>query len=58
MTAEEMATCDSPEMITMNMYLSQIYHIFRGEIPAIKHKKIVSINKGYTKSLILLFLFL
>ena len=42
MTGEEMARCDVPDKLTMFSYLSQIYDAFRGEIPHIKHPKLVS----------------
>lgn len=43
MTGEEMAECQVPDRLTMLSYLSQVYEAFRGEIPHIKHPKLVSI---------------
>lgn len=42
MTGEEMAHCDVPDKLAMFSYLTQIYEAFRGEIPHIKHPKLVS----------------
>lgn len=42
MTGEEMAQCDVPDKLAMFSYLTQIYEVFRGEIPYIKHPKLVS----------------
>lgn len=42
MTGEEMVQCDVPDTLTMFSYLTQIYEAFRGEIPYIKHPKLVS----------------
>lgn len=36
-----MEQCDVPDKLTMLSYLSQIYDTFRGEIPHIKHPKLV-----------------
>jgi hypothetical protein len=41
MTGQEMEQCDVPDKLTMLSYLSQIYDTFRGEIPHIKHPKLV-----------------
>lgn len=41
MTGEEMANCEVPDSLTMLTYLSQVYEAFRGEIPHIKHPKLV-----------------
>lgn len=43
MTGEEMVNCDVPDKLEMFSYLTQIYEAFRGEIPHIKHPKLVSI---------------
>ncbi|XP_076546406.1 molecule interacting with CasL isoform X2 [Osmia lignaria lignaria] len=40
MTGEEMAQCDVPDKLAMFSYLTQIYEVFRGEIPYIKHPKL------------------
>ncbi|XP_025073209.1 F-actin-monooxygenase Mical [Pogonomyrmex barbatus] len=40
MTGEEMVQCDVPDTLAMFSYLTQIYEVFRGEIPYIKHKKL------------------
>jgi len=45
MTGQEMEQCDVPDKLTMLSYLSQIYDTFRGEIPHIKHPKLV---RGWT----------
>lgn len=37
-----MAQCDVPDKLAMFSYLTQIYEAFRGEIPHIKHPKLVS----------------
>lgn len=42
MTGEEMAECDVPDTLTMFSYLTQIYEVFKGEIPYVKHPKLVS----------------
>lgn len=42
MTGEEMAQCDVPDTLTMFSYLTQIYEAFKGDIPHIKHPKLVS----------------
>ncbi|XP_015434534.1 PREDICTED: protein-methionine sulfoxide oxidase Mical [Dufourea novaeangliae] len=39
MTGEEMARCDVPDKLAMFSYLTQIYEVFRGEIPYVKHPK-------------------
>ncbi|XP_076297907.1 molecule interacting with CasL isoform X3 [Lasioglossum baleicum] len=39
MTGEEMAECDVPDKLAMFSYLTQIYDVFRGEIPYVKHPK-------------------
>lgn len=43
MTGQEMAECDVPDKLSMFSYLTQIYEAFRGEIPHVKHPKLVSI---------------
>lgn len=40
-----MAECEVPDKLTMYSYLTQIYEAFRGEIPHIKHPKLV-VNFG------------
>jgi hypothetical protein len=45
MTGQEMEQCYVPDKLTMLAYLSQIYDTFRGEIPHIKHPKLV---RGWT----------
>lgn len=42
MTGEEMVQCDVPDTLAMFSYLTQIYEVFRGEIPHVKHPKLVS----------------
>lgn len=42
MTGQEMEDCPIPDLLTMLSYLTQIYDTFRGEIPHIKHPKLVS----------------
>lgn len=42
MTGEEMVDGDVPDFRMMVAYLTQIYDTFRGEIPHIKHPKLVS----------------
>lgn len=37
-----MAECEIPDKLSMISYVSQIYDVFRGEIPHIKHPKMVS----------------
>lgn len=37
-----MADCEEPDQISLMSYLSQVYDAFRGEIPHIKHPKLVS----------------
>ena len=44
MTGLEMEQCEVPDKLAMLSYLSQIYDSFRGEIPHIKHPKLVSIS--------------
>ncbi|KYN43906.1 Protein MICAL-3 [Trachymyrmex septentrionalis] len=51
MTGEEMVQCDVPDTLAMFSYLTQIYEVFRGEIPYIKHPKLVNKNRGYIKYL-------
>lgn len=41
MTGEEMSQCDVPDKLAMFSYLTQIYEVFRKEIPHIKHPKLV-----------------
>jgi len=41
MTAQEMEQCEVPDKLAMLSYLSQIYDTFRGEIPHIKHPRLV-----------------
>ncbi|XP_026671980.1 F-actin-monooxygenase Mical isoform X2 [Ceratina calcarata] len=45
MTGEEMAQCDVPDKLAMFSYLTQIYDVFRGEIPYIKHPKLEPENE-------------
>ena len=45
MTGEEMAQCDVPDKLAMFSYLTQIYEVFRGEIPYIKHPKLEPENE-------------
>lgn len=45
MTGEEMAKCEVPDYLNMFSYLTLIYETFRGEIPHIKHPKLVSVTK-------------
>ncbi|KAK0094794.1 hypothetical protein PV326_009977 [Microctonus aethiopoides] len=40
MTGEEMVQCDVPDKLAMFSYLTQLYEVFRGEIPHIKHPKL------------------
>lgn len=45
-----MAQCDVPDKLVMFSYLTQIYQVFKGEIPYIIHAKLVSDfkdNKSY-----------
>jgi len=42
-----MVLCDVPDTLAMFSYLTQIYEVFRGEIPYIKHTKSVSENRDY-----------
>lgn len=42
MTGQEIAANAIPDLLTMLSYLTQIYETFRGEIPHIKHPKLVS----------------
>ncbi|XP_042866389.1 F-actin-monooxygenase Mical-like isoform X3 [Penaeus japonicus] len=39
MTGREMSECEIPDKLSMISYISQIYDVFRGEIPHIKHPK-------------------
>ncbi|KAK2182205.1 hypothetical protein NP493_363g01001 [Ridgeia piscesae] len=39
MTGEDMAMCDSPDLVTMVSYLSQFYEHFRKQVKVIKDKK-------------------
>lgn len=48
-----MEQCDVPDKLTMLSYLSQIYDTFRGEIPHIKHPKLVR----FWTSVVFIFLF-
>lgn len=48
MTGEEMAQCDVPDKLVIFSYLTQIYEAFRGEIPYVKHPKLVSVVKVTT----------
>lgn len=41
MSGIEMEQCDIPDVLAMLSYLSQVYDIFRREIPHIKHPKLV-----------------
>lgn len=43
MTGHDMEKCEIPDFLTMLSYLTQIYDTFRGEIPHIKHPKLVSV---------------
>lgn len=43
MSGIEMEQCDIPDILAMLSYLSQVYDIFRREIPHIKHPKLVCI---------------
>lgn len=43
MTGEEMAACDIPDKLSMFSYLTHLYEAFRGEIPHIKHLKLVNL---------------
>ncbi|XP_076668643.1 molecule interacting with CasL isoform X3 [Andrena cerasifolii] len=45
MTGEEMAQCDVPDKLAMFSYLTQIYEVFRGEIPYIRHPKLEPENE-------------
>lgn len=45
MTGAEMAECEVPDKLSMISYVSQIYDVFRGEIPHFKYPKMV--RKGY-----------
>ncbi|XP_053994798.1 F-actin-monooxygenase Mical isoform X2 [Hylaeus volcanicus] len=45
MTGEEMAECDVPDKLAMFSYLTQIYEVFRGEIPYIRHSKLEPENE-------------
>ncbi|XP_043519152.1 F-actin-monooxygenase Mical isoform X6 [Frieseomelitta varia] len=45
MTGEEMVQCDVPDKLAMFSYLTQIYEVFRGEIPYIKHPKLEPENE-------------
>ncbi|XP_033364332.1 F-actin-monooxygenase Mical isoform X7 [Bombus vosnesenskii] len=45
MTGEEMAQCDVPDKLAIFSYLTQIYEVFRGEIPYIKHPKLEPENE-------------
>ncbi|XP_060832071.1 F-actin-monooxygenase Mical isoform X2 [Bombus pascuorum] len=45
MTGEEMAQYDVPDKLAMFSYLTQIYEVFRGEIPYIKHPKLEPENE-------------
>ncbi len=38
-TGLEMAQCAVPDRLTMMSYLTQVYDLFRGEIPYVKHSK-------------------
>lgn len=43
MTGEEMVNCDVPDKLDMFSYLTQVYEVFKGEIPFVKYPKLVSI---------------
>ncbi|XP_076636191.1 molecule interacting with CasL isoform X2 [Colletes latitarsis] len=45
MTGEEMAECEIPDKLAMFSYLTQIYDVFRGEIPYIRHPKLEPENE-------------
>lgn len=42
MTGEDIAKAEIPDYLAMFSYLTLIYDTFRGEIPHIKHPKLVS----------------
>ncbi|KAK3880510.1 hypothetical protein Pcinc_014999 [Petrolisthes cinctipes] len=44
MTGAEMAECDVPDKLSMISYLSQIYDVFRGEIPHLKYPKMDDVD--------------
>lgn len=48
-TGDEMASCEVPDKLAMFSYLTQIYETFRGEIPHIKHPKLVSSGHRYSQ---------
>lgn len=48
MTGEEMAACKVPDKLSMFSYLSHLYEAFRGEIPHIKHLKLVKSIINFT----------
>lgn len=50
MTGLEMEKCEVPDFLTMPVYLTQVYDAFRGEIPHIKHPKLVSVEKKISES--------
>ena len=41
-TGMEMAQCSVPDKLSMMSYLTQVYELFRGEIPYVKQPKRVS----------------
>ncbi|KAL2728435.1 F-actin-monooxygenase mical2b isoform X1 [Vespula squamosa] len=53
MTGEEMSQCDVPDKLAMFSYLTQIYEVFRKEIPHIKHPKLEIDNEEISSHLIL-----
>ncbi|XP_046822760.1 F-actin-monooxygenase Mical isoform X1 [Vespa crabro] len=53
MTGEEMSQCDVPDKLAMFSYLTQIYEVFRKEIPHIKHPKLELDNEEISSHLIL-----
>ncbi|KAF7988560.1 hypothetical protein HCN44_001133 [Aphidius gifuensis] len=40
MTGEEMVNCDVPDKLDMFSYLTQVYEVFKGEIPFVKYPKL------------------
>lgn len=42
LTGEEMEETDLPDQMLMESYLSQLYEIFRREIPHIQHPRLVN----------------
>lgn len=50
MNGLEMEKCETPDFLTMLSYLTQVYDTFRGEIPHVKHPKLVSVQKQSSSS--------